>query len=610
MAVSLLGFSLGAIFANRLGQWFSLAQLAGASVLLVLPIWLALSHFSIAWVMGSFALPFVCFGAASTLAWQSISDSVDRSRLYFVEAIGAVIGLVLVGPIMLSSLPINSFSTVGFNNHLRDLAASEPIQEHRQWSSAYATTDMVRTNRHDAVYFFTDARFVTRSVAWDGESTSFKSEHVEELARLKRVALASASKEDILLLGAGAGFDIAVALQAGAQRIDAVEVNDKTIEMAMALDDWAGGVMSNERVVVHIDEARKFVSQRQAAGDKRWDQINLTLLQTSPSAGRGSSRVDGRVLTREAISTYLSLLKPGGTISIIQNSPDLADRTTSTALSVVDSASQVLRFELLEGHETNPFNHLLIVRGEPYSEVEAMALARIASDFGATRRLQFSPGKVATDDSPFLFDSVFASSVHVLAAGVAALVLLSLLVFKHRRQVTSGRLALASALIGAVGMAFQALVIYRMQAVVGNPVLALSLALSATLLGAGVGALLVQKLNMNWVAAALSAIAGCLVFVTLGKVVFAAALPLTSSEAAVVATTFVLFCSLPLGLPFLAVMQEAKLAFNNLESLVLASDGLGGVVGAAIAVIGTMLLGFDFLGVAILGLLFGFLLLR
>ena len=92
-----------------------------------------------------------------------------------------------------------------------------------------------------------------------------------DLARLKRLALLSGTgagtgggtgaggPDRVLLLGAGAGFDMALALQAGAQHIDAVEINPQTIEFGRELDPWAGGVLSDPKVHIHLAEARRFV---------------------------------------------------------------------------------------------------------------------------------------------------------------------------------------------------------------------------------------------------------------------------------------------------------------------------------------------------------------
>ncbi len=308
------------------------------------------------------------------------------------------------------------------------------------------------------------------------------------------------------------------------------------------------------------------------------------------------------MLTREALETYLALLKPGGTISIIQNTERLAHRTTATVLSVVESQSQLLRFELpVSEHANNPFNQLIVVSGEPFSTERIKELEQLAEVAGAQKVTQFTSDKVATDDKPFLFESLLASTIHILVALSAACVLLTFTGFRYRHKRLELRLMLAATVVGAVVMAIQALVIYRMQAAIGNPVLALSLALSATLIGGGIGALVAQSVEMNWLKAGLGAMVACLVLVVMGDKFVHLATQLEHLPAAGLMSAFVLFCCLPIGLPFLLLMQQSEVVGG--ESLVLASDGVGGVLGAAMAVVVPMMFGFSILGVAILFLL-------
>ena len=196
---------------------------------------------------------------------------------------------------------------------------------------------------------------------------------------------------------------MALALQHGAGVIDPVEVNPQTIGFAKSLESWTGGVLSNPRVNLHINEARRFTTQH----EQRWDHINLTLLQTSPSTSRGFSHVDARVLTREAIRTYLQHLNPGGVLAIIQNSPLLAERTRTTAASVIDSNDQVLEWQLpTEDHADNPFNHLILVRNETFTALEIEQLNIVASSIGVEQKStgQSENTPITTDDQPFLFE--------------------------------------------------------------------------------------------------------------------------------------------------------------------------------------------------------------
>ena len=74
LAVCLFGLGAGALWTRRYGGRLRL------SVLLVLlptlmPIsWWLISRYDAAWIGGLFAVPFVLFGAASTLAWHRMTD--------------------------------------------------------------------------------------------------------------------------------------------------------------------------------------------------------------------------------------------------------------------------------------------------------------------------------------------------------------------------------------------------------------------------------------------------------------------------------------------------------------------------------------------------------
>ena len=409
---------------------------------------------------------------------------------------------------------------------------------------------------------YIDAMFVTRSVKWDGESTYFDDPYVEDLARLKRMALLGGERDRVLLLGAGAGFDMAVALQSGAQHIDAVEVNPQTIEFGRELDAWAGGVLGNPKVHIHLAEARRFV----AGSSDRWDHINLTLLQTSPAIGRGRSRVDGRVLTVEAVQTYLNHLQPLGILAVIQNSPLLAERTRLSVLAANGGHSdRIVELRLPISQDVyNPFNHLLLARNEAFDEPELYKLRLLASELGA----EFVPdptgldGRPTTDDRPFLFEPGFFNVAHALVAGALALMAL-VAVFSWERKAPGNIIrASAAVLVGMVTMALQVLVVYRVQSAVGSPALAIGLALASVLVGAGMGALLLGsrfQQPVMWRRTGILAAAGVMVLTVVGPTIAEISVSVEQiPAAALLMTTFTAICCMPTGLPFLAVIQSCR----------------------------------------------------
>ena len=600
LAVCLFALGAGALWTRRYGSRLRLTVLLVLLPTLMPLSWWLISRYDAAWIGGLFALPFLLFGAASTLAWHHMANPKERVHLYASEVVGAALGLVLLGPLVVPWLPMDVLGEIGTQTHLRDVIDEEGLRQHRYAASAYARTDLLHTNRESVAYVYTDAMFVTRSVEWDGESTSFDDPHVEDLARLKRMALLSGERDRVLLLGAGAGFDMAVALQSGAQHIDAVEVNPQTIEFGRELDAWAGGVLSNPKVHIHLAEARRFM----AGSNDRWDHINLTLLQTSPAIGRGRSHVDGRVLTVEAVQTYLNHLRPLGILAVIQNSPLLAERTRLSVLAANGGHSdRIAELRLpISQHADNPFNHLLLARNEAFDEAELREIRLLATQLGAEFVLDRTglDGRPTTDDRPFLFEAGFFYVAYALVAGALALMAL-VAVFGWERKAPGNIVrGSAAALVGMVTMALQVLVVYRVQSAVGSPALAIGLALASVLVGAGLGALLLgsrfQKPVM-WRRTGILAATGVLVLTVVGPTIAEISASVEQiPAAALLMTTFTAICCMPTGLPFLAVIQSCRSVAGHGEGLAIGCDGLGGIIGAAGATVVAMTLGFNMLG--------------
>jgi hypothetical protein len=66
----------------------------------------------------------------------------------------------------------------------------------------------------------------------------------------------------VLILGAGAGSDVLLALYHGAHRVDAVELNPQMAKLVGETHaDFAGHLYEDSRVNLHIDEARGFVAR-------------------------------------------------------------------------------------------------------------------------------------------------------------------------------------------------------------------------------------------------------------------------------------------------------------------------------------------------------------
>jgi SAM-dependent methyltransferase len=116
--------------------------------------------------------------------------------------------------------------------------------------------------------------------------------------------------DDVLIIGAGSGTDVAIALGKGAKHVDAVEIDPKLREIGNRHPDRP---YDDPRVTTHIDDGRAFLQRT----DKRYDLIlfalpdSLTLVQ-----GASSIRLESYLFTEEAFRTAHDRLKPGGAFSM------------------------------------------------------------------------------------------------------------------------------------------------------------------------------------------------------------------------------------------------------------------------------------------------------
>jgi hypothetical protein len=119
---------------------------------------------------------------------------------------------------------------------------------------------------------------------------------------------------DVLILGAGGGSDVLLALYHDAARVDAVELNPQMSALvADSYADFAGRIYEDPRVAVHTAEARGFV----AHNDRHYDLIQIGLLDSFATAGSGVQALNESYLyTVEAFREYLGDLEAGGLLAI------------------------------------------------------------------------------------------------------------------------------------------------------------------------------------------------------------------------------------------------------------------------------------------------------
>ncbi|MFF1823725.1 spermidine synthase [Kribbella sp. NPDC058245] len=133
---------------------------------------------------------------------------------------------------------------------------------------------------------------------------------------------------DVLIIGAGSGSDVAIALKKGAAHVDAVEIDPRIRNIGKALHP--DKPYQDPRVSSHIDDGRAFLSRT----DKKYDLILLALPDSLTLVnGASSLRLESYLFTQQAFESARDHLKPGGAFAMYNYYREtwLIDRLALTA---------------------------------------------------------------------------------------------------------------------------------------------------------------------------------------------------------------------------------------------------------------------------------------
>jgi hypothetical protein len=116
---------------------------------------------------------------------------------------------------------------------------------------------------------------------------------------------------NVLIIGAGSGNDVAIALSEGAQHVDAVEIDPKLYELGRDLHPEHP--YQDPRVSVHITDGRAFLH----ATDQRYDLVLFAIPDSLTAlAGQSSLRLENYLFTQEAIQEVRDHLTDDGVVAM------------------------------------------------------------------------------------------------------------------------------------------------------------------------------------------------------------------------------------------------------------------------------------------------------
>ncbi len=363
----------------------------------------------------------------------------------------------------------------------------------------------------------------------------------------------------VAIVGAGGGRDILTAKLAGAEEVDAIELNAGIVSAVRDhFAGFSGGVYQLDGVHAIVGEGRSVLT-RSAGG---YDVIQISMIDSWAATAAGAYALsENNLYTREAYQLYFDKLSERGIVA------------TSRWMPNTGFGFEVFRLVVLVGQAlrdrgiADPVKHVAFVGGgavgtvlmskSPWTDEDIIQLNAVCQQRGFRRHFFDKPNDVLTamvrgeidtlgqssisvaapsDDKPFFFqpyspfellEETTAASLGINGAAVATLrtlmivmALLTLVLFfapfcLSRWMDRGAGFWRGSAFFAGIGSSFMFVEITWLQRFVlylGHPSLATTAALGCMLLGAGLGAMTSARVGLTawqrvgWVAALIIAL--------------------------------------------------------------------------------------------------------
>ena len=238
------------------------------------------------------------------------------------------------------------------------------------------------------------------------------------------------SFENVLILGAGSGTDVAAALRHGAKHVDAVEIDPTIIRLGKQLHP--DHPYSDPRVTIVNDDARHFLRTT----TKHYDLVVFALIDSLTLQSSFSGvRLESYMFTEESFRAVRDRLSPGGLLVVYNYFREkwLVDRLSNTAARAFGSEPRV------HVHEARAYLGILMagprladLKTDPVVPDRVAAYNHPSVSSPARIHARDESVEPATDDWPFLYLHTRHVPRHYLAAlalilGVSVLAVLGVL---------------------------------------------------------------------------------------------------------------------------------------------------------------------------------------
>jgi predicted membrane-bound spermidine synthase len=458
-----------------------------------------------------------------------------------------------------------------------------------------------------------------------------------------------------LVIGPGGGRDLASALVFGASRIDGVEINPIIADDVMRgqFHDFSGGVYTNPRVRIAVDDGRSFV--RRSAD--RYDVIQASLVDTWAATAAGAyTLTENTLYTSDAFGDYLDHLTDRGVLTITRWVFD-GVRLISLAQAACEARGwsaadriAVVRYDRVATFllKRSPFTADEVARlrevaarltfdvlyapgpaaAEPPPEqwvdgtstADYAQLAR-AADREAFYRAYGNDIRPTTDDRPFYFHTtklqnqfsvafgrtmLFGNGLSALitllgiSIGVVIVFVIGPLVVVDRGAVHAPGWLAWLVYFGALGAGFMLIevsVLQRFVLLLGHPVYSLTVTLFSLLLGTGIGAALSRQiddgsLRRNGSVALISVVALAIILMAGSQPIVDWAIPFSRATRIAIAVALLVPAGVLLGVPMPTGLRLLAARSPQMVAWAWGMNGALSVLGATLAIFIAMNWGF------------------
>lgn len=223
--------------------------------------------------------------------------------------------------------------------------------------------------------------------------------------------------ENVLVVGAGMGNDVAAALRNGAKFVRAVEIDPLIVQLGRKYHPEKP--YADPRVKVTVSDARTYFEN----SPERFDLVVFGLLDSHTLFSHFSNlRLDNYIYTEESLTRAKSLLNPGGLLALSYSTGDreswLFYRLNNMIRDIFGTPPLAINTDYDRGH--------MFIAGERFDANAARSVAAVPGLRFPEVKSGINPGP-ATDDWPFLY--LKEHTISGAYIGALALVLALALIF-------------------------------------------------------------------------------------------------------------------------------------------------------------------------------------